>query len=251
MSNLESVGVCPYCDNGHKTGCFAMYTDGYKCHSCHKYKSYSNHYMTVMGRSRVHIKIGITLPTFTKKVSRFSVIALKGLYDYYVFDDLIYKYNIGYIESKGELMFPVIKDNEIVFAQTRSYPGKRIRGRGEKKLFKISNGSKDVVIVEDYISAIRLGELNIDAICLFGTYINNSEIPSILDKYNTIRLWFDSDAAGDKARKLIPEQFSKKIKENKSRFPLKYMEEWSIIIINSEKDPKSYSDKELEERLWV
>lgn len=244
------MGVCPHCGGGTRSACYAEYSDGWKCFSCEKSKSYSNHTMTIMGRSRVVVKRGVELPKFTRSVSQFSTETLKGLYNYYVSDNLIYKYNIAYIEDEGKLLFPVIKNNEIVFAQTRSYPNKNIKGIGDKHLFKIENGCKEVVVVEDYISAMRIGEMNVDAICLFGTYINNEEVKMLLDRYNTIKLWFDADEAGDKARKTISEQLNKQIKINKKRFPLKYIQAWSIIIINSKEDPKSYSDKELEERLW-
>jgi len=120
---------------------------------------------------------------------------LKWLYGYYVFKDLIRKHRIGYIEAGRKLLLPIVIDNEIVFAQTRDVPDKHINTEGDKQLYKIKTGSKRLILVEDYISAIRIGEL-CDVYCLFGTYIQPHEIKLILDEYNYVSVWLDGDKAG-------------------------------------------------------
>lgn len=205
-----------------------------------------------MGRKRhVKAKEGLYIPQHTSNPSMFAPSILKWLYSYYVFEDIIKKHKIGYIEGSNSLLYNVISNNEIVFAQTRSFPNKRIIGVGEKQLYKIENGSKKVVIVEDYISAIRIAELNIDAICLFGTSIKNEEIKVLLDKYNSISIWLDNDDAGIRGRKKLVKSFNEQMNKNKLRFPLKYYTTQSIITITSEKDPKEYSDNELKEMIYV
>ena len=250
MSGYISIGPCPFCDGGHKTGCFVTYENGYKCHSCGVSKSYDKHRLAMMGRKSVTIKKGLVIPKSTRNVAYFPPSILKWLYSYFVFDNVIKKHRISYIEETNSILYRVVEDNEVVFAQTRGFPNKHIRGIGAKQLYKTDNGHNTVVIVEDYISAIRLAENNVDAICLFGTSINDCEIKPILDKWDNVITWLDGDEAGIKGRKTIEKKLNKQINELKLRFPLQYPQNWSIFSIRSEFDPKEYSDKEIGEYLW-
>lgn len=202
-----------------------------------------------MGRTRPTIKPGLNIPKATNNVSEWPIAILKWLYSYYIFDDVIKKYRIGYIEESNSILYSVVKDNEVVFAQTRGFPNKHIRGVGAKQLYKVDNGHNTVVIVEDYISAIRLAENNVDAICLFGTSIKDEDIKPILSRWDNIIMWLDGDSAGIKGRKTIEKKLNTKINELKLRFPLRYTQIWSILSVSSELDPKEYSDNELKERL--
>jgi 5S rRNA maturation endonuclease (ribonuclease M5) len=205
--------------------------------------------MAVMGRTRPTIKPGLKLPKASPKVSEWPVSILKWLYSYYVFDDVIKKHRIGFVEDTNSLLFSVVEDNQVVFAQTRGFPAKHIRGVGAKHLYKIDNEHNTVVIVEDYISAIRLAENGVDTICLFGTSINDSDIKPILSRWDNIMIWLDGDEAGIKGRKTIEKKLNMKINELKTRFPLRYTQNWSIFSVSSEKDPKTYSDTEIKEML--
>jgi 5S rRNA maturation endonuclease (ribonuclease M5) len=205
--------------------------------------------MAVMGRTRPTIKPGLNIPKATNKVPEWPIAILKWLYSYYIFDDVIKKHRIRYVEDTNSLLYTVIKDNEVVFAQTRGFPNKHIRGIGAKQLYKTDNGHNTVVIVEDYISAIRLAENNVDAICLFGTSINDCEIKPILDKWDNVITWLDGDEAGIKGRKTIEKKLNKQINELKLRFPLRYTQNWSILNVSSELDPKEYSDNEIRSKL--
>lgn len=248
MTNLISMGPCPHCDGGHKSACYAEYVDGWKCFSCGVSKSYNSHRMAVMGRTRPTIKPGLTIPKSSLKVSEWPVSVLKWLYGYYVFDDVIKKHSISYVEDSNSLLYKVVEDNEVVFAQSRRFP-KFIRGIGAKHLYKTDNGYNTVVIVEDYISAIRLAENNVDAICLFGTSINDNDIKPILDKWDNVIIWLDGDEAGIKGRKTIEKKLKRQIKELKVKYPLRYPQTWAIFSVSSEKDPKEYSDNEIKEKL--
>lgn len=252
MSSLLSMGVCPKCDGGHKSPCYAEYDDGYKCFSCGLYKSYDNHRKAMMGLSSykpVVINKDMYVPKHTRNTREFSPQILKWLYSFYVYDKLIKKHHIGYVADTGDwgdsVLLPVIKDNEMVFVTRRFFPDKRVLGIGEKQVYKIKNGNKKLIIVEDYISAIRVEDFG-DVYCLFGTYLNKTEIPTILDGYNEIIIWLDGDDAGIKGADKLIKQLNYQIRENKRRFPLKYLGDWTITVIKSEEDPKFYSPKEME-----
>lgn len=245
MNKLISMGPCPYCDSGHRSACFATYVDGFKCFSCGVSKSYNSHRMAMMGRTRPTIKPGLIIPKASYKVNEWPVSLLKWLYSYYVFDNIIRNHRLGWVESTNSLLYNVVENNEVVFAQTRGFPNKVIRTIGATKLYKINNGSNTVVIVEDYISAIRLAENGVDSICLFGTSINDNEIKPILDSYYNVIIWLDGDAAGIRGRKTLEKKLNKKINELSKRFPLRYVQNWSTVDITSEKDPKCYSDIEI------
>jgi hypothetical protein len=188
------------------------------------------------------------VPKHTRNPREFSPQVLKWLYSYYVFDELIRKHKIGYVADTGDwgdsILLPVVKDNEIVFVTRRFFPEKKVLGIGEKQLYKIKTGSKTLILVEDYISAIRLEEYG-DVYCLFGTYLNRTEVPAILNEYDEIVVWLDGDDAGIKGTKNIVKQLGYQIQENKRRFPLKYPKGWSINTIQSREDPKFYSSREI------
>jgi 5S rRNA maturation endonuclease (ribonuclease M5) len=205
--------------------------------------------MAVMNRTRPTVKPGLTIPKASLKVSEWPVSVLKWLYSYYVFDDVIKKHKISYIEDSNSILYHVVVGNEVVFAQTRGFPNKHIRGIGAKQLYKVDNGHNTVVIVEDYISAIRLAENNVDAICLFGTSIKDEDIKPILSRWDNVIMWLDGDEAGIKGRKTIEKKLKRQIKELKVKYPLRYPQTWAIFSVSSEKDPKEYSDNEIQERL--
>jgi 5S rRNA maturation endonuclease (ribonuclease M5) len=207
--------------------------------------------MAVMGRTRPTVKPGLTIPKSSLKVSEWPVSVLKWLYSYYVFDDVIKKHRISYIEESNSILYYVMEDNEVVFAQTRGFPNKYIRGIGAKQLYKVDNNHNTVVIVEDYVSAMRLAENNVDSICLFGTSMKDEDIKPILSRWDNIIMWLDGDEAGIKGRKTIEKKLKRQIKELKVKYPLRYPQNWSILSVSSEKDPKCYSDIEIKEMLCL
>ena len=255
MSNLVSMSSCPHCLGGTKTACFATYTNGYKCFSCGIAKSFDSHRMAIMGKAAfkpVTVKSGVYIPKHTRNPKEFSPGVLKWLYSYYVYDKLIRKHRIGYVGDAGDwgdsLLLPVIKDNEMVFVTRRFFPDKRVLGIGTKQPYKINNGNKRVILVEDYISAIRVAEYA-DVWCLFGTYLDRSHVDELLNNYSEITLWLDGDEAGEKGVKNITKQLNYKIKDKMRRFPLRYTEGWSILNITTEKDPKAYSPTQIRKLL--
>lgn len=255
MTNLVSTGVCPYCGGGVNTPCFAEYTNGYKCFSCGISKSYDSFRTAVMGKAaKPTIAKDMFLPEYDTNIRHFSPRVLEWLYSYYVFDDMIRKHHIGYIEATADhnesLILPVIKDNKVVYAVRRYFPDKFVLGIGDKQVYKIKNGNKKLIIVEDHISAIRMAEHG-DVYCLFGTYLNKADIPALLDEYRDIIIWLDGDDAGKKGSRKLLNDLNWQISNNKWRYPLKYTNEWTLTIIETDEDPKFYSDSEIQGYLYA
>lgn len=100
----------------------------------------------------------------------------------------------------------------------------RVKGSG--------NNLQRVVIVEDILSAIRVGK-HIDSCSLLGTKITTSQAAE-LGKYAEVTTWLDSDKAGRSGAYKI-------------RKTLGLITEVSNIL--TDKDPKELSDKQIKEAL--
>lgn len=230
---LIEMSHCPFCDSGHTSPCFARYTDGYKCFTCGAWKQADRSFIEAPV-----IKNTINMPEHEHNPKRFRVDSLKWLYQYYLTDEVIRKRWI--LEAKdGSLMFPAIIDGEIDFYVRRWLDTKRIRNVGNKPRYIMGEG-KTIVIVEDFISAIRVAE-HTSTLCLFGTKCNKDTINHILTNYDRIVLWLDGDKAGQDASYVLQSYIRKahywlKKKRTFEDFKL------SMCNIKSELDPKCYSD---------
>lgn len=244
---LVRMTSCPYCDGGHNTPCFAEFTDGYKCFTCGQSKSFNLERRGFMGvKAKPKVAKDITLPDYTTNPKEFSLETLKWLAKYHIRESRI-KNNIYYCDNS--LIFPVLENNEIVFYTRRFFPGKRIINVGQKKVCRFENGHKRVVLVEDYISGVRVSE-HCDVWVLFGTSLNYSDLTTLLDKYRDIVIWLDSDLPGRNAAKKIEDNLVKRMIYNQKHFPFKYNCSWNIKLITTEEDPKVYSDTEIEWYLY-
>lgn len=159
--------------------------------------------------------------------------------------ELAEHYGIGYSKYYNRAYLP-IKDTKgnILFQQWRSVDGsqpKYINQRGASKdvLFYSDDAKvlpnhkpkeRAVVVVEDILSAIRVGRLQ-KACAMLGTSISNHNLLNIVELYDTIYIWTDSDKAGIKSRKKLRRLFSLYNK--------------TIIDIYTDKDPKLYNNQEI------
>lgn len=250
MGILLSMGVCPFCNGGHNTACYATYDNGYKCYSCGASKSYSKEQQGFVGLPTVlKPKMSeIVLPDFVSDPRLFNLGLKQWLYKYYLDDKLIRKYNI--YAADNSLLFLSHQDGEVKFYQQRFFPNKYIKSSGKKHSMRFTNGHKTVVLTEDYISAIRVHECNVDSWCIFGTSIGWHELTHIIDQYNKIIIWLDGDEAGIKGCKKVKQDIEKRIKYVKNKFPYKYTQEYIIEVLQTPKDPKEYSPSEIEEILY-
>lgn len=157
--------------------------------------------------------------------------SLDWLYKYHLTDSQIEQYNIKWSIKEKALVFPIYKDKELIFYQLRYFEkGKsKWRSYGTKPLIYLGN-SAPIVLVEDIISAIRVGEIA-TAVPLFGSTISTKSLLTIRKQYDNIIIWLDYDKANDKKTKQAIAACKAIFKETKQ--------------IITEKDPKAYTTEDI------
>jgi DNA primase len=152
------------------------------------------------------------------------------------------KNNIGYSEVLQRVVLPVYnQDGELVWLQCRAIHSqqkpKYLQPSRDRStvIFSVSPDRDDnerVVVVEDILSAIRVGK-HIRAISLLGTKITTAQA-AMLGHYKRVTTWLDSDEAGRRGAYKI-------------RRTLGLITEVDNIV--TKLDPKALSDKEILEEL--
>ena len=106
---------------------------------------------------------------------------------------------------------------------------------GKEKLFLSHQKKVDtIVVVEDMISAMRVGEV-MPAAALRGTHANSSKLAQLCATANDFVLWLDGDTPGRKAAKAL-------------EIKLQWLGD--VKVIHTEKDPKCYSNEEIERYVY-
>lgn len=253
MGRLIKMGSCPFCEKGQNTSCFATYDDGYHCYSCGKHKSGDKDLYAF--RNNVFKEIKINIPTIVQSPCEFSPRVLQWLYKYYVFENLIKKYNIGYVpksDFKDEsLMFGVYEENKLAFWQQRFFPNKSfITGGNKNTLFYINSfaNSNRIVLVEDYISAIRIGEFE-NVLCLWGVHVNYNMSKLLEELDMNVLIWLDPDEAGQTASKELLLKLTRNLESYAKFRAFAVQEPKSVCILSTDKQPKDYCDTELQHYL--
>lgn len=221
--------VCPSSD------AMSEYDDHYYCFSCKAYIR-KNNYSPIVHRPRRQDKVDYPIgAVFNPK--KFPLDACRWLYENGVFDHSIEEYKIFYVPETHRVGIPTLsRHGDLLNYQTRRLNEDdgtpKYLGRGPKNLFH-SRFTKTTycVIVEDMLSAIRVGEL-CSSIALCGTSLPTKRVWDIIDIFKAAIIWLDGDAPGLKAASKIEKQLSLYI-------PCK--------IIKSTEDPKKYTKKEIRE----
>lgn len=219
--------VCPSSD------AMSEYDDHYYCFSCKAYIKKSN-YSPISYKKRNRDEIDYPEEAIFNP-RKFPLDACKWLYENRIFDHLIEEYKIFYLPDSHRVGIPTLtRQGELLNYQTRRLNdddnSPKYLGRGSKNLFH-SRFTKTnyCVIVEDMLSAIRVGEL-CSCVALCGTSLPRTKIWDIVDLFKAAIIWLDGDAPGIKAASKIEHQLS-------LYMPCK--------IIRSTEDPKTYSKKEI------
>ena len=152
------------------------------------------------------------------------------------------EYNLGYSKSMDRVVLPVYnREGNLIWYQCRAlHKGQKPKYiqpslPRENVLFRSierPTDDKGVVVVEDILSAIRVGK-HIQTYSLLGTKITNAQATRI-GQVDRVRIWLDPDKAGRKGSYNI-------------RKTLGLITE--VTTISTTKDPKELSDQEIEEIL--
>lgn len=189
----------------------------------------------------------------------FHIDALEWLYKYYIYKETIIRASIGYDPDSHRVFIPTIdyKTDEIINFKMRALDSTQklkylFYGKKEKLNLLLEKGTKDIIIVEDHLSGIRCNKHR-DTLVLNGTNIQLEILKMIMQKYDNIILWLDSDIPGRQgAQKIIKKYFI--IKEG-----IVKTESWQYLIderqanrfscdllrVNPDHvtlDPKAYTD---------
>lgn len=147
---------------------------------------------------------------------------------------------IGYSPALQRVVLPVYRDGKLVWFQSRGIhkeqSPKYIQPSLPKKgaTFELhADSALDagiVIIVEDILSAIRIG-VQFNTVCILGTKLSDEQIRR-LRKFTKVITWLDGDRAGREGSAVIRKTLGL-IKK--------------VGNIKTEKDPKSYSNKQIKQ----
>lgn len=255
---IEKRQQCPYRDRPHSNLAYAVYTNGSWCYSCNRGNLSARDFYNGSKKEHIVPKDLIFPSGATRNIKEFPLYILAWLYNYYVYEEAIVSNHIYYapysyfktrngVECDGEsLVFPVIIDMEIVAYQQRFFPSKQFYSTGiNKHIFDIGNYQTDtVVLVEDYISAIRVGEIE-NCIWLAGTNITNSMLNYITKNYSNVKIWLDGDTPGQEASQKARKKLVKMYELMNIKFAFNCPKSRSVSNIVTELDPKEYSNSEI------
>lgn len=238
---IYSIAECPACGGGHKSKPFAVYSDGYHCFSCGLHKRAEYNYITKAKKD----SSSFTLPTLEHDPQKFGVVVRKWLMQYHVTDDLIRQH--GICEAPEDSVFmPVYIDDKLVRYSRRWINPRRDYMDGDYYTKPMNHvDSKCVVLVEDFISYIRVGT-QYSACCLFGTNCNNEVLTEFLKQYDTIIVWLDNDT-GRRDGRNPGQDAAKKIISRLQNIVYKKFALSNKVVYNviTENDPKFYTDSEI------
>lgn len=154
---------------------------------------------------------------------------LLWLFSYDISTEEIKKYEMGWSQELGMIIFPLKVANVILGWQGRDPITKKYKNSGPGLVFKAySRNRGKVVLVEDIVSAIKVNRI-MSCIALLGTNLKNLDISG-----DNFIIWLDYDVR-DKAQKMANE-----------------LSLWGKVkVIVTKKDPKYYSTDEIEDILTI
>lgn len=236
MKALSNSKDCKNCGSDHKARPLCVYENGEYCFSCGYTRTV--HQWTVEQR----VASRPEFPDSTNRLEQFSLEAQMWLAKYDVGQKLISKHKIHYCEDNS-LIFPAFgEDGMLQCYQKRNMKERFITTSGDKKPLLLTNESNSsiIVLVEDFISAIRVNDAGYNSLCLFGTKLAYDEIDMQLKKFETILVWLDNDktkkvnSGQEAAKKII------KLAEHLLYKKYAFSFDKSVKNIATEFDPKCF-----------
>lgn len=162
------------------------------------------------------------------------------LYTYGISEELIRTLGMGYSEKYNRLILPCYNNSdELVHWQGR-YLGNYSKDSTPKYITRTKSGnyywvhnphgSQHAVLVEDIVSAIKVGTSGFAGVCLFGSHVSYKTLKNVAKDFSRISMWLDPD------KRTTSIKFQRKFRSLGKEIK---------IIITNKKDPKEYSKKEI------
>ena len=227
------------CTKCQSSDALAEYSNNFYCFSCHNF--------VFKKKSEVLVR-KFNNEIYEKNVNNFynktlPNIAKAYLYKYHFTDELIDKLPIYWCDdfhlwSKridfscgyGQRLVYKIGENMLEARSLDQFSKVKFLSEGPKDALINIKGTDFVVLVEDILSYFRLSQF-VSCVCIRGTHLKLEDENRIKRFWNTFYIWLDGDNAGKTAADKIKTRLS-----------------WSgyAKIIYTEKDPKCYSDEDIQ-----
>jgi DNA primase len=143
------------------------------------------------------------------------------------------QWHMRWSKTAGRVYIPLLKGEDIV-----GWLGRQIECEGQKYLlqknndfmFHIDKGTDECIIVEDSLSAIRIGR-QYSVVALLGTSLSDYAVGKLSKRYKRFGIWLDNDNAKVKMKQV-------QARNRLSAFG-------KVRMIKTDDDPKTYSDKQI------
>lgn len=239
---------CPKCGSKDNLG---VWMDGHKyCFGC-RYKEKSPESIEnlrrkiTMENKNKNANDSIDTTGFSSAIPPKPLLWLRK---YGLSDSELLHYGILWNAATTSLVFPVRREGEIVFTNERyfgdnpSHPRYLSYGSKRNALFLINNQftPKSITVVEDYISAIKVGRFA-SSLPLMGCKVSDGSLKWLSERCKQLRVWLDRDKATEsileaaKASQYIPD--SRSIiteldpKEYSNNFIINTLKEYKVLDI--------------------
>lgn len=235
------------CNDCGSSDALAEYSNKTYCFSCHK-STYTKQSRSMALQMEDVVQAHGPLELPKECTSKITPQGMKWLWSCGIKDEQIAIYGIkycpygGYISGGGKrvhfsdrIILPKYNDDKLIFYQARALTkgdDPKYHTVGPKQcMFRSKQAETDyIVLVEDIMSAIRVGEVA-TSISLLGTKINTRQLLTLAENHVNIIVWLDGDKAGLEG--------SRKLKGLLSLVT-------NVAEIKTEKDPKCYTTEEIE-----
>lgn len=239
-SHLDHYEECPHCHIDGRKKTYAVYTDGHcYCFWCKRgtRAKYRGQQTQVNHDEPAKIVLPPNLTGFIPKKAQ------DWLGQYYLGWQDIIDHKVMWNDQRQRLVFPYYINDELVGWQGRYFgvdpkePKWFSQGKLHESVYTIHpdvlGDRSSVVLVEDIISAIRVGSCGA-CIPLFGTNLSGARLGLIKSLgYNIVTFWLDNDAAPKAAK----------------AYGLALAMGLNARMVITDKDPKEYSDLKIKEFL--
>ena len=223
----------------------------WKCHRCQekgvKWLEGISPSRYVKWQQSINVKPVVTAKDIELPLDFTYDIPSKGmgwLYSNNLTDSDIKKWQIGYSPTLGRVILPVYQQDELVYWQGRflgtpdkvknpKYTNVFKQGRDSIYFWNLEADTKEIVMVEDIISAINVGHI-CNTVGLLYAYVPDDLVMKLSVRYSPVIMWLDWD------------------KNNRVLGRLKRYRSMGINVkaIMTRLDPKTYDDDYIHDQIY-